>query len=101
MYIVAFWLIQASALTWGLSGFVGSWDGTLCVTLPPEPSGGEGGSVRELEVLATQSYDTGIAAVAMLSDSKTAVVALKSSCHLRLYDTEQLQVPFPPAPALL
>lgn len=51
-------------------------------------------------MLATQSYDTGIAAVAMLSDGKTAVIALKSSCRLRLYDTEKLQVPTASAPRL-
>lgn len=50
-----------------------------------------GGSGAELEVLATQSYESGIAAVALLPDGKTAAVALKSSCYLRLYDTELLQ----------
>ncbi len=74
-------------------GNAGSWDGTLCVLRAPDgaaASDGDSGPA-ELEVLAIQAYDSGIAAVCMLSDGKTAVVALKSSCRLRLYDTEQLQ----------
>jgi len=80
--------VIAAAVTAARRIVTGSWDGTLCVTRLPDSGGGSEG---ELEVLATQSYDTGIAAVAMLSDGKTAVIALKSSCRLRLYDTEKLQ----------
>lgn len=65
----------------------------MCVLQAPTSlnATSSGGSGAELEVLATQSYESGIAAVALLPDGKTAVVGLKSSCYLRLYDTELLQ----------
>lgn len=74
----------------------GSWDSTLCViqlvSAAGEASSGDE-SPRQLEVLTRHSFASGVAALTMLPDGHTAVVALKRGCRLRLYDTESLQVP--------
>lgn len=86
--------VVAAAVTSSRRVVTGSWDATLCVIqLPSDPEDASASCqlLRQMDVLSTHSFSSGIAALAVLPDGHTAVVALRSGCRLRLYDTNSMQ----------